>query len=377
MIPFNRACFDGKELTYLAEAVLNGHVSGNGPFSTRSEAALRAIHGDGQTLVTTSCTHALEMAALLLNLQSGDEVIVPSFTFVSTAAAFMMHGATPVFVDVDEATLNLSPELVAQAVGPRTRAICAVHYGGVGAWPDRLREIADKHDLLLVEDNAHGLGASWDGQVLGTFGDLSTLSFHETKNITCGEGGALHINDFRFLERAEILREKGTDRSRFLRGQVDKYTWVDIGSSYLPSDLLAAFLYAQLEHLEEITQRRKDIYLQYERLLKPLEENGLLRMPRVPETCSTNYHMFYILLEDEKTRAALIAHLRERNIHAVFHYVPLHLSPVGRSMGYSEGQLPITENLSERLLRLPFYFELTADQVSRIVEEIHAFYGVG
>ena len=374
MIPFNRACFDGKELTYLAQAVLDGHVSGNGPFTRRAELALEGLHGSGRTLLTTSCTHALELAARLIEFRPGDEVIVPSYTFVSSAAAFMLHGGTPVFVDVDPVTLNLDPKLVEDAITPRTRAICAVHYAGVGAWPDRMRALADRHGLILIEDNAHGLFGRWHDEPLGTFGHLSTLSFHETKNITCGEGGALHINDERFLERAEILREKGTDRSRFLRGQVDKYTWVDVGSSWVLSDLLAGVLVGQLERWGEIQARRLAIWNRYSECLASWAHDSGTRLPTTPNAAQHSGHMFYARLQDVETRTRFIAHMRERGILTVFHYQPLHLSAVGQRLGCQPGQCPESERAGDDLVRLPLHLALSDQDVDAIIESVTAFH---
>jgi dTDP-4-amino-4,6-dideoxygalactose transaminase len=373
LIPFNRASFDGKELTYLAQAVLDGHVSGNGPFTRQAEAMLERRHGTGRTLLTTSCTHALELAARLLDLKPGDEVIVPAFTFVSTAAAFMLHGGTPVFVDVRDDTLNLDPDLVEQAITPRTRAICIVHYGGVAATPTRFRQIAEHHDLVLIEDNAHGLFGSFEGKTLGTFGQFSTLSFHETKNITCGEGGALHINESIWLDRAEILREKGTDRSRFLRGQVDKYTWVDIGSSWVLSDLLAGVLVGQLERYEEIQRRRQRIWELYDTELRDWARKFGVRTPFVPPSAGHTSHLYHLRLPDLRERTRFISHLAEADVMAVFHYQPLHLSGVGVLNGGRPGQHPVTERAADTLVRLPLYPSLTDDEVGRVVDSVRSF----
>ncbi len=373
MIPFNRACFDGDELRYLGQAILNGHVAGCGPFTAVAESLIASIHGEGRTILTTSCTHALEMAALLLDLQPGDEVIVPSFTFVSTAAAFMLHGATPVFVDVDPSTLNLDPALAEAAITSRTRAICIVHYAGVGAEPDRFRDIADRHGIVLVEDNAHGLFATWDGRPLGTFGQLSTLSFHETKNITCGEGGALHINDERFVARAEILRDKGTDRSKFLRGHVDKYTWVDLGSSWVLSDMLAAVLVAQLERAEGIQGRRHAIWSRYDEGLRDWAAAHRVRTPVVPARASHGAHMYHLRFDDQTARARFIDHMRACQILTVFHYQPLHLSAVGVRLGGSLGDCPSAEQAADDLVRLPVFVELTDEQVDHVVRSVRSF----
>ncbi len=373
MIPFNRATFDGKELAYLAQAVADGHVSGNGPFTRRAESALEVGHGGGRTLLTTSCTHALEMAALLGRFAPGDEVIVPAYTFVSTASAFLLHGATPVFVDVRPDTLNLCPDLVEAAITERTRAICVVHYAGVGATPRRFREIADRHGLLLVEDNAHGLFGEADGGVLGTFGHLSTMSFHETKNVTCGEGGALHGNDPELVERAEILREKGTDRSRFLRGQVDKYTWVDVGSSWVLSDLLAGVLVGQLERFDDVQRRRHAIWDRYHADVGSWAAEHGIRRPLDRADAPHTAHMYHLRFTSLDVRTRFIAHLRERDVFAVFHYQPLHLSTVGERLGGRVGQHPVTEDAGDTLVRLPLFAGLRDDEIDRVVDAVTTF----
>ena len=376
-IPFNRPAQLGNELAYIAQAIQNGHASGNGPFTKRCESLLEQALGVPKVLLMTSCTHALEAAALLSTTHPGDEVIMPSFTFVSTANAFVLRGTHPAFVDIRPDTLNLDERQVEAAITERTRAIVPVHYAGVGCRMDILTGIAQRHDLLIIEDNAHGLFGRFRGQYLGTLGALATLSFHETKNFTCGEGGALLINDPAFIERAEILREKGTDRSRFFRGEVDKYTWVDVGSSYVLSDILAAYLLAQLECRELVMQTRATIFRRYAESLADLEAAGRLRLPIVPDDCEQAYHMFYILLPSQEERDALIRHLKEQNILAVFHYVPLHLSPMGRRFGYTENDCPNTQDVSQRLVRLPFYNELSeADQV-RVIEEVRTFLNRG
>ncbi len=373
IIPFNRPCFTGKELDYIAEAIRFGWVSGDGMFSKKIHSLLEAVLGVPKVLLTPSCTHALEMAALLLDLQPGDEVILPSFTFVSTANAFVLRGARPVFIDIRPDTLNMDETLLDGLITERTRAIVPVHYAGVGCEMERIVGLAKARGIAVVEDDAHGLFGKYRGQWLGTFGSLATLSFHETKNFTCGEGGALLINDPDFIERAEIIREKGTNRSRFFRGQVDKYTWVAPGSSYLPSDVLAAFLFAQLEARVQIQEKRRRIWERYYARLMDWAVAWGVRLPVVPADCDQSYHMFYMLLPNEPARARLIAHLKEHGILSVFHYVPLHLSPMGRSLGGSDGQCPVTEDVSERLLRLPFYNDLSEQEQDVVVDAVREF----
>ncbi|HHL39690.1 MAG TPA: dTDP-4-amino-4,6-dideoxygalactose transaminase [Deltaproteobacteria bacterium] len=374
-IPFNKPFIVGKELYYIAQSVASGHIAGDGVFTRKCGELLEGRLGAARVLLTPSCTAALEMAAMLIDAGPGDEVIMPSYTFVSTANAFHLRGARPVFADIRPDTLNIDPALVEEAVTERTKAVVAVHYAGVGCDMDAITETASARGLHVIEDAAQALGASYRGRPLGTIGALGALSFHETKNFICGEGGALVINDGRFVERAEILREKGTDRSRFFRGEVDRYTWVDIGSSYLPSDLQAAFLYAQLENMDAITTRRGAIYRFYEQELSVLEAKGLARLPRLPAECAPNHHLFYLIVEDETTRDGLIAHLKSRGILAVFHYVPLHLSKVGRRLGYREGMLPVTEDLSRRLVRLPFFYSITEAEQAEVAREIKTFLG--
>ncbi len=372
-IPFNRPCFTGSELRYIAEAVERGHISGDGYFSKQCHAFLEDSVGVKKALLTTSCTHALEMSALLLDIQPGDEVICPDFTFVSTINAFVLRGARPVFVDVRPDTLNLDETLLEAAITPRTRAILVVHYGGVGCEMDTIMEIANRHGIPVVEDNAHGLFAKYKGRNLGTFGVMATQSFHETKNFHCGEGGALLVNDPRYIERAEIIREKGTNRSRFFRGQVDKYTWVDIGSSYLPSDVLAAFLYAQLEARDDIQTKRQRIWERYNTELREWADAHDVCLPTVPAYCQQAYHVFYLLLPSLASRTALIDHLKGQGILSVFHYLPLHLSDMGQKFGGAVGDCPVTERVSDTLLRLPLYNDLTEADQMRVVEAIQAF----
>ncbi len=369
-VDFNRPTLTGNELTYITQAVERAHISGDGYFTRQCQAVLEQELGAEKVLLTTSCTHALELAALLLEVKPGDEFIVPSFTFVSTANAFAMRGARPVFIDIRPDTLNLDETQLEQAITPRTRAIVPVHYAGVGCEMDAILEVAGRHGIPVVEDNAHGLFGKYRGRPLGGLGCLAAQSFHETKNITCGEGGALVINDPAYVERAEILREKGTDRSRFFRGQVDKYTWVDLGSSYLPSDVLAAFLYAQLEARAQIQEKRRQIWHYYYDNLCDWGERKGVRLPVVPPHCEPAYHLFYLLLPSLEQRQAMIAHLKSHGILSVFHYLPLHSSAMGRSMGYRPGDFPVTEEVSDRLLRLPFYNTLSEADQAFVIEKI-------
>ena len=372
-IPFNRPFVTGREYEYISQAIANGHSAGNGPFTHGCQALLEQVTGAVRALLTTSCTDALEMCALLLRLQPGDEVIVPSFTFVSTANAFVLLGATPVFIDIRPDTLNLDESRLEALITRRTKAIVPVHYAGVACEMDPILEIARRHGIVVVEDAAHGLFGHYRGRPLGSLGSLATLSFHETKNVTCGEGGALLINDPAYLERAEILRDKGTNRSRFFRGQVDKYTWVDVGSSYLPSDLLAAFLYAQLEARAEVQARRRRVWHHYSDHLRDWAEPRGIRLPVVPSHCNQPYHMFYLLLPSLGARQGLIEHLKARGILSVFHYQPLHLSDMGRRLGGTVGQCPVTEDVTDRLLRLPFYNDLGVADQEAVVAAIQAF----
>jgi dTDP-4-amino-4,6-dideoxygalactose transaminase len=372
-IPFNRATLVGAEQRYLQEAIRGGHISGDGPFTRKCEELLASELGVPRVLLTTSCTHALEMAALLLDIGPGDEVIVPSFTFVSTVNAFVSRGARPVFADIRPDTLNLDEEQLEGLLTPRTKAIVPVHYAGVGCEMDAILSIAERHGVAVVEDNANSLFSRYRGRCTGTFGRLAAQSFHETKNITCGEGGALVINDPSLVERALVLRDMGTNRNLFFRGQVDKYTWVDLGSSYVPSDLLAAFLYAQLESREGVQCARARIWHRYwNGLAEWAQENGV-RLPVVPAHCEQSYHMFYLLLPSLERRQALIAHLKQRGILAVFHYVPLHLSGMGMKLGAGQHKCPVTVGLSERLLRLPFYNSLSESEQAEVIEAILEF----
>ena len=373
-IPFNKPTVVGSELIYVGQAVAGGHASGDGPFTRRAQKLMQERFAARRVLLTTSCTAALEMAALLCGLGPGDEVILPSYTFVSTANAVALRGATPVFVDIRPDTLNIDERLIEAAVTSRTRAIFPIHYAGVACEMDEIMAIAKCHNLLVVEDAAQGVFSQYKGRWLGTIGHMGCYSFHETKNFSCGEGGALVVNHPAFEARAEILREKGTNRSQFLRGQVDKYTWVDIGSSYVPSDMLAAFLLGQLENMEKITIRRGEIFHRYAAGLAPLASKGLIRAPVVPQHCATNHHMFYLLAADLDERTAMIAHLREAGILAVFHYVPLHSSPFAKSLGLRKISLPVTDDTSTRLLRLPMYYGLTNSQVDCVCDSILEFY---
>ena len=372
-IPFNRPVLVGKEYEYIQQAIDAMHISGDGTFTKKCHAMLEQMLGIPKALLTTSCTHALEMAAILLEIQAGDEVIFPSFTFVSTVNAFVLRGAHPVFSDIRPDTLNLDENLLEGLITPRTKAIVAVHYAGVGCEMDTILEIAARHNLVVVEDNAHGLFGKYKGRWLGTLGSLATQSFHETKNISCGEGGALLINNAQYCERAEIIREKGTNRSRFFRGQVDKYTWVDIGSSYLPSDILAAYLFAQLEFWQEIQEKRKKIWGFYDKHLHDWADCNGVRRPIIPPHCQQAYHMYYLLLPSLERRQALIAHLKEKGILSVFHYLPLHLSDMGRKFGGQAGDCAVTEDVSDRLVRLPFYNGLSVADQEEIINSISMF----
>ncbi len=372
-VDFNQPLPVGRELEYIAQALQSGHISGDGPFTKKCHAFLEQALGVPKVLLTTSCTHALDMAAILLGIEPGDEVIIPDFTFVSTVNAFVLRGARPVFVDVRPDTLNLDECRVEAAVTPRTRAIVPVHYAGVGCDMDVILEVARRHKLAIVEDNAHGLFGKYKGKYLGTFGTMAAQSFHETKNFSSGEGGALVINDQELVDRAEIVREKGTNRSRFFRGQVDKYTWVDIGSSYLPSDILAAYLYAQLEQRERIQSHRENAWKTYEAGLRDWAGQKGVQLPIVPKDCEQSYHMFYLLMPDLELRQGLIEHLRQRGIHSVFHYLPLHLSDMGRSFGGRAGDCPVTERVSDQLLRLPFHNLLTGAEQEQVIEAILEF----
>jgi dTDP-4-amino-4,6-dideoxygalactose transaminase len=372
-IPFNRPPIVERELEYVEQAIRGGQTSGDGPFTKRCSALLEETLDVPRVLLTTSCTHALEMAALLLQLEPGDEVIVPSFTFVSTVNAFVLRGATPVFADVRPDTLNLDETKLDALITDRTRAIVPVHYAGVACEMDAILDAAG--DIPVVEDNAHGLYGTYRGQNLGTIGCLGTQSFHQTKNFSCGEGGALLINDASLAQRAEIIREKGTNRARFFRGEIDKYTWVDLGSSYLPSDTLAAELLAQLEAREEIQGRRRAIWQRYDRDLADWAERLGATRPTVPEHCGQTYHMYYLLMPSLEVRSRFIAHTKAHSILTVFHYLPLHLSGMGRKFGGEPGDCPVTEDVADRLVRLPMFFNMSDTELDRVVETILAFEG--
>ena len=372
MIPFNKASFMGNEQAYIAEAIANRHISGDGPFTKRAQALLQEATGAPHVLLTTNCTHALEMSALLLDLEPGDEVIVPAFTFVSTVNAFALRRAVPVFVDVRPDTLNIDERLIESSITPKTKAIVVVHYAGVGCEMEAIGEIARRHNLVLIEDNAHGLFATYRGKQLGTFGALATQSFHETKNFTCGEGGALVVNDERYYERAEILREKGTNRARFFRGAVDKYTWVDLGSSYVPSDILAAFLLAQLEHRERIQRIRAQIWNRYYDGLRGWAGSAGIQLPHVPPDREQSHHMFYMLLPTLNERTRFLKELQEHGVNAVFHYTPLHVSEAAQRVG-ARGVCPVTESVSDRLVRLPFYNSLAPEDQATVIDVVRNF----
>jgi dTDP-4-amino-4,6-dideoxygalactose transaminase len=376
-IPFNRPYLTGNELLYIEDAINSavrgeGHICGDGRYTHLAQELMESRFSAERVLLTTSGTSALELASFLLDFKPGDEVIVPSYTFSSTVNAIIVAGGTPVFADIEEGTLNIDPEDIKKKVTDRTRAIYPVHYGGVSCAMDEIMEIASKYGLAVVEDAAQGVNAKYRGRYLGTIGDFGCYSFHETKNYICGEGGALLVNtdDPKVIERAEILREKGTNRSKFWRGEVDKYTWVDTGSSYLPSDILAAFLYAQLEKLDEIQESRLSVWNTYYRRLKEFEDEGIIRLPVVPDYAEHNGHLFYVLFCDEQTRDQAMEGLKEQGVHAVFHYIPLHSAPMGQRFGYSVGDLPVTEDLSGRLLRLPMYAGMKGDELRFTVARV-------
>lgn len=372
-ITFNRPYLCGGEFANVKQAFEIGHCAGDGTFTHQCQEWLEKKLGVQKALLTTSCTHALEMSALLLGIQPLDEIIVPSFTFVSTVNAFVLRGAHPVFIDVRPDTLNLDESLIESRITARTRAIVPVHYAGVGCEMDAILAIAHRHHLKVVEDNAHGLLGKYRGRKLGTFGALATQSFHETKNVICGEGGALLINDETYIDRAEIIREKGTNRKRFFRGQVDKYSWVDIGSSFLPSDILAAFLFSQLEAIQKIQQIRKTLWTRYREELADWASETQVRLPQVPNHCDQSYHMFYLIMPSYDERTRFIAWLKEKGIQAVFHYLPLHTSQMGRKLGGKPGDCPVTESVSDQLVRLPFFNAMTPEEQTSVIEAAKSF----
>ena len=375
MIRFNVPPYTGREVEYMQKAIENQHICGDGEFTKKCSAYLEKLTGTQKCLLTTSCTHALEMAALLCDIKEGDEVILPSYTFVSTADAFVLRGATPVFVDIRPDTMNIDETLIEAAITEKTKAIAVVHYAGVACEMDTIMDIARRHHLLVVEDAAQAIMCSYKGRPLGTIGDFGCFSFHETKNFSMGEGGALLIRDAKYIEAAEILREKGTDRSKYFRGQVDKYRWMNYGSSYLPSEMNAAYLYAQLEMADKINQTRLERWKQYYELLSPLQEAGKIELPVIPEGCVQSGHMFYIKTKDQEERARLIAFMKENDILTVFHYVPLHSAPAGLKFGRFHGEDIYTTKESERLLRLPMFYQLTREQVELIAGKVKEFYG--
>ncbi len=373
-INFNVPPFKGKELEYMADAIRNQKICGDGPYTKKCSEWMESRLHTNKCLLTTSCTHALELAALLADIQPGDEVIMPSYTFVSTADAFVMRGATIVFVDIRKDTMNIDETLIEVAITERTKAIVPVHYAGVACEMDAIMELAHKYNLFVIEDAAQGMMSTYKGKPLGTIGDFGCLSFHETKNYSMGEGGALFIRDEKYVERAEIIREKGTNRSKFFRGQIDKYTWVDCGSSYLPSDLNAAYLYAQLECADEMNDHRILLHDTYREALQELEDQGVLELPMIPKECVHNGHMFYIKTKDLEERSKLIAYMKEHDVLTVFHYIPLHSAPAGIQFGRFQGEDLITTVESERILRLPMYDSLEVEQVHMIAELIKKFY---
>lgn len=376
-IPFNKPPYTGKEIEYITEAVVkNRKICGDGPFTKKCDAWIEERTGTAKSLLTTSCTHATELAALLCGIGPGDEVIMPSYTFVSTANAFVLRGAKPVFVDIRPDTMNMDEKLIEAAVTEKTKAIVPVHYAGVACEMDTIMDIAARHKLYVIEDAAQGMMSTYKGRALGTIGDFGCYSFHETKNYSMGEGGALLMKDSAFAEEAEILREKGTNRAKYYRGQIDKYTWVNLGSSYLPGEMNAAYLWAQLEMADEINQKRLQLYRMYDELLKPLAERGRIELPFIPEGCTGNGHMYYIKVKDIGERTELIHFLAEDGIMAVFHYIPLHSAPAGKRFGTFFGEDRYTTRESERLLRLPMYYELEPDDVSEITGKVKEFYRV-
>jgi len=381
-IPFNKPYITGNELKYIETLIMSldkgGKISGDGEYTKKIQNLIESKFLAKKALLTTSCTSAIEMATLLLNLNRGDEVILPSYTFVSTANPILISGATPVFADISEDTLNIDPKKIEEKINDNTKAIYVMHYAGISCQMDEISKIAKKHGLLIVEDAAQGVNSKYKDQYLGTIGQFGCYSFHETKNYTCGEGGAILINteDTEIQERAEIIREKGTNRSKFFRGEIDKYNWVDIGSSYIPSDILAAFLFAQLEKIDEIQEKRMQVYNQYFNGLQKLEENDKLKLPTIPKYATHNAHLFYVILENEKIRNNLLKYLKEKGIHSTFHYIPLHTSPMGKKLGYAKGDLPISESASDRLLRLPLYADMGPSEINYVIKSICHFFNI-
>lgn len=373
-IPFNKPPYIGKESEYVLDAVNKGHISGDGEYTKKCAKKLEELSGTKRALLTTSCTHATEMAALLADIKPGDEVIMPSYTFVSTADAFVLRGATPVFVDIRPDTMNIDETLIEDAITPKTKAIVPVHYAGVGCEMDTIMDIARRHNLTVIEDAAQGIASSYKGKALGTFGDFGCYSFHETKNISMGEGGALLIQNEDLIEPAEIIREKGTNRAKFFRGQIDKYTWVNYGSSYLPSDMNAAYLWAQLENIDTIQKKRISVWNRYKEGLSELEKKEYIEFGVIPDECTNNAHMFYIKVSNLETRTELISYLKEKGIMAVFHYVPLHSAPAGRKFGRFNGEDRYTTKESERLIRLPLFYSISDEEVEYTIETLLKYF---
>ena len=366
-IPFNRPASIGKEIENIKQAIKNGHLSGNGPFTKKCQVWLEEEIGCNKVLLTQSCTGALIMAAILADIQPGDEIIMPSFTFVSTANAFVMRGGTPVFVDINPDTLNINETQIAGAITPKTKAIVPVHYAGVGCEMDVIMALAEDNGLLVIEDAAQGITAAYKGKPLGSIGQMAGLSFHETKNIISGEGGALLINDNRLVDRAEVIWEKGTDRAKFFRGQIDKYTWIDVGASFLPGEIMAAFLYAQLEEVDVIRDRRLEIWNTYHNAFEGIEAGGKIRRPIIPTHLTHNAHIYYLLLSDLRSRTIFIEKMRDQGVQTIFHYVPLHSSPAGKHYGRYHGDLSVTEDISDRLVRLPLWIEMSSSDIEQVI----------
>ncbi len=373
-IPFNSPYIIENELNYIKDAVERRAICGDGHYTKLCQKWLEYYLNVKKALLTNSCTAALEMSAILADIQQGDEVIMPSYTFVSTANAFVLRGAKPVFVDIKLDTLNIDENIIEKAITSKTKAIVVVHYAGIACEMDKIQAIAQKYNLLLIEDAAQALSAKYKGKLLGTFGDFATFSFHETKNVISGEGGALIINNEKFIERAEIIREKGTNRSQFFRGEIDKYTWVDIGSSFLPGEIIAAYLYSQLENIEKINKKRKKIWNIYHSLFKQYQEQSFIKRQFIPEYCEHNAHMYYILFKNLRLKTKFITYLSENNIHSVFHYIPLHRSKAGKKYGKTPFEMPVTNNTSDTLLRMPMFYDLTDEEMDYISEIVDSFF---